>query len=279
MQRRLTFSQRFGYESLPPQMQRGEISKELRISLWNKIYRLLDKQVGGLDYAFWQGSKLGEIVRNIVAEFKKTTIDSVEPDPGKALLVFRDTILNDKFNRVLDLLEMLSRIEGFIQIIRYEFENFGAPFRICIDDGGHAYFVECSTDEECDAVLNSLEMLHQNGMPVSTEKLKQAAKAIRESRYQDSVANSYMALEAAARHVAPIRSSTLGKALHALGSKEIMSPHLVQAMESLSSYANSQEGVRHSGGIKSNTEVGPNEAIAMFGACACFSSYLCNLRK
>ena len=260
-------------------MRRGEISGDLRISLWNKIFEFLINQIEKTYPNYWQYAEIERSVRSTLAEFQQTTIDAVDANPEVALNVLRKVILDDKFNRVLDLLEMLSRIEGLAQIIRDEFESFGAPFRICVDDNGHAYFVECSTDEECDAVLSSLEMLHQNGMAASTEKLKLAAVAIRESRYQDSVANSYMALEAAARHVAPTKSGTLGKALHALRGKEIVSQHLAQVMESLGCYANSEDGVRHSSGTKVNTAVGPSEAVAVFGACACFSSYLCNLRE
>ena len=274
-----SFSQRHGYEPLPPRMKREEISKGLRISLWNEINQFLCQHMTENYGIVWQDPEFGLSIRNIFARFKKTTNDDINSEPRSMMPELKSVILLDRFNRVLDLLELLSQVEGLDRAIRNEFEKHGAAWRLRVDDDGQTEFVPCGTNEECEAVLKSLETLHQNGMSASTEQLKQAAEAIREGRYKDSVANSYMALEAVARNVAPTKSSTLGKALKAFAKGDNMSPHLAQAMESLGNFANSQEGVRHSSGEKGNMAVGQNEAVAMFGACACFSSYLCNLRE
>ena len=70
-------------------------------------------------------------------------------------------------------------------------------------------------------------------------------------------------------------NNTLGPALDSLEKAGVLRhPALKQAFDKLYGYTNTEQGIRHALLDKNAADVGLDEAIFMFGACASFSAYL-----
>ena len=73
-----------------------------------------------------------------------------------------------------------------------------------------------------------------------------------------------------------IRARTLGKALDVLQRKGVLTnTQLKSALDQLYyAYTNSEQGIRHALTDQPEADVGIDEAMVMFGACASFAAYL-----
>ena len=120
----------------------------------------------------------------------------------------------------------------------------------------------------------AIETIYESGMEGAATHLRQAAEHINAQRFADSVKESIHAVEAVVCKIDPT-SSTLGKALKTLEKKGLLAnKQLKAALEKLYAYTNSEEGVRHSLVFQDSPDVGLEEAVFMFGACALFAAYL-----
>ena len=110
--------------------------------------------------------------------------------------------------------------------------------------------------------------------------LRQAAEHINARQYADSVADSIHAVESVARVIDPKASKPLGPALDSL-EKAGMLKHkaLKEAFQKLYGYASDEQGIRHALLEKDAPQVGQDEAVFMFGACASFAAYLTNRHR
>ena len=103
--------------------------------------------------------------------------------------------------------------------------------------------------------------------------LRKAAGKINKGQFSEAVRDSIDAVESVARCIAP-KSSTLGGALKSLAKSGLLSNNQLKAgFEKLYAYTN-EEGVRHPKVFKDVSDVGLDEALFMFGACASFAAYL-----
>lgn len=226
----------------------------------------------------WDDNETRNFVRHVLAEFRKETLDSVEYNFGSAIPQLKDAVLGRKFYRVLDLLELLAKDQGIACAIKEEFEAHGAAWRLDTAGSAYPFFVPCGTEEQSQAVTNAISDLRNSGFNAGEEHLKNAALAIRENRYRDSVGDSMKAIESVACHIAPGNKKTLGKALQELVNCGTLPHEFKVAIDGLWRFANAEPGIRHAGSENRISDVGPDEAVAIFGVCACFASYLCNLK-
>ena len=120
----------------------------------------------------------------------------------------------------------------------------------------------------------ALKMVRQSGLEGTATHLRQAAENINAKRYADSIVDSIHAVESVARRIAP-RSKTLGDALKSLEKKGLLkNSQLKKGFEQIYAYTNNEEGIRHSLVFQDSADVGLDEAMFMFGACASFAAYL-----
>ena len=110
--------------------------------------------------------------------------------------------------------------------------------------------------------------------------LRQAAEHINARQYADSVADSIHAVESVARVIDPKASKLLGPALDSLENAGMLKhPALKKALKNLYGYASDEQGIRHARLEKDAPQVGQDEALLMFGACASFAAYLTNRHR
>ena len=257
--------------------------------------------------------KAQSIIKPILAKIQKLPEVCTEVDFNKVIDLSRSIIIERKFNQVLDYLERIineffdlsnkqsftkltedfanfleigtpgfsgqditiEKIDNFAKKIVALFESHGAAYWLDTSQRPYQFF-PCASQEQGEAIREAIDTLHQDGMNHATTHLRQAAEHIRMKQYGDSVADSIHAVESVAGEIDSKGNKTLGDALKSLR-KEGFFPDkaslLKEALNKLHGYAN-QPGIRHGSQEGSTVEVGLDEAMLMYGACASFAAYL-----
>ena len=105
--------------------------------------------------------------------------------------------------------------------------------------------------------------------------LGDAAKHINARQYADAIADCIHAVVSVARTIDDQESKTLGPALDSLERAGLLKhPSLKQAFKTLYGYTCEERGIRHPLITESSANVGLDEALFMYGACASFAAYL-----
>ena len=277
----LTFSQRQGYAPMPEPIRLEEISDALRLEIWHEIRRLLQSIPQTRLRFRGEGAQL---IERVLGHFLKRPEGEINTGCYGILELFKMIILQAKFFRVLDLIEIFSndepyraRLGDFRTRIADSFERHGAASRFDISKSPFQ-FPPCSSKEQGEATKQAIETISGSGMEGAARHLRQAAHHINRRRFADSVRESISAVESVARRIAP-ESSTLGQALKILENKGLLdNRQLKNGFEKLYAYTNSEQGIRHPLLEKNAPDVGLDEAMFMYGACASFADYLVRKR-
>lgn len=287
----LSFSQRYKYEARPKPMQLEQLSNNLRRAVWNVVYRLLDPYIEELDP--WKAGlyevnmhrftskDIERFVVRAVGEHIKQPEDKISPNDIIANNFLRQVILDGKFNKVLDFIEILVNDESELlsgKKMQALFEQHGAAYRLDMTQPPFQFF-PCASKEQGDAIQKDMETLRNSSMAEATIYLRKAAAHINNRNFPDSVASSIMAVESVARAMAP-NSKTLGQALNSLEKAGCrIHPALKKAFQQLYGYTNDENRIRHAIISEDNTDVSIDEAVFMFGACASFTAYLASKHR
>ena len=272
----LTFSQREGYESLPEPMRLEELSDDLRREIWNKVRELLRSSsfVGLRGF----GSAGEKCIERVLGKLLRMNEDEISTDYEHIMQLLKNYIMQeDRFNKVLDLIEIIvddeSVTDEFANKIAYLFEVHAAAY--WLDTSRRPYqFFPCSTKEQGEATRAAIETIRASSMEGAETHLRQAVDHINAGQYADSITDSIHAVESVARIICP-EAKTLSKALDALQRDGLLKhPALKEAFSKLYGYTSDEQGLRHSLLDKNSADVGLDEAVFMFGACASFAAYL-----
>lgn len=275
-----TFSRRYGYEPLPRSMQLEEISEDLRREIFNAVRVLLLGTKSSFGYFVNDGARF---IERIFGKFSGITEDKVDNNFENILDWSNRIIYYEEFNRVLDFLEIVMNdnyeIEYFSTRIGEAFEQYGAAYRLNTSQRPYRFF-PCSSKEQGDATQTAIETLRGDNMHGASTHLRQAAEHINARRYGNSIADSIHAVESVARHIDPKSSKALGPALRSIENAGLLKhPALKQAFSKLYGYTSDEQGIRHALIDQAAPDVGSDEAMFMFGACASFAAYLANKHR
>ena len=267
----LTFSQRYGYEPLPEPMRLEFLSKDLRRELCNVVYELLGKGV------FHHSST--RLSARLLGRFLKLTEDEVTESWIDTYKRFKSVLLDEavKFNQVLELIELIVNDtdvdQTFAKMIQLLFEQHSAAYYLDLSQRTYMFHPR-GNREQGDATIKAINTIKENGMDASVSHLRQAAAHINAQQYGDAIADSIHAVESVARSFDK-KGNTLSQALKNLEKQGLqVHPALKEGFEKLYGYTCDEQGVRHALINKVSPEVGLDEAMFMFGACASFAAYL-----
>ena len=279
----LTFSQRYGYEPLPQPMQLGELSRDLRIELWNSVREFLFSKVGlgGTSNYFCGNNR--RFIERILGKIANKPEDEIPHRVTEVMDVFKEVFGDQNFNVVLDLIEILvndaDSTETFSAKIKNSFEQYAAPYWLDISKQPFQFFPQ-SSKEQGDAVRQAIKTLHENNMGGAVEHFRRAAKHMRSKDWGDSIVDSIHAVESVARIIDPKASKTLDPALNSLKKAGLLKHKaLMSGLQKIYGYTNDEQGLRHALTDQNEPNVGLDEALFMFGACASFAAYLVNKER
>lgn len=281
----LTFSQREGLAPLPEAMELESIPERFRQLIWlsidESINRIAHRNRGILRYNHHVGQFAG--MRGILWTYKfnillepHDTISNSSAEQDRKFL--RGLVLDSNWHNVLTLCEHTIRSSHCSD----ELQN---SILRAFDESPIAYFVENMGEvptvipriscEVGEAVRRAIDRLNANGMDGATTHFRQVSEHINAGQFADSIADSIHAVESVACKIDPKSHKTLGPALDSLEKAGVLKhPALKDAFKKLYGYASDEEGVRHALVFQNAADVGLNEAIFMFGACASFAAYL-----
>ena len=277
----LTFSQRHGYEPLPEPMRLEEISGDLKREIFNASRELF------LEITNWSGryfvDEEARFIERVFGKIFGQTEDKIGNRFDDIMEWTNRIILTFAFNRVLDFLEIIMSdnydTTRFSDRIQELFDQHGAAY--WLDTSQHPYqFFPRATKEQGDTTRKAIETLRDENMPGASTHLRQAAEHINARQYADSIADSIHAVESVARVIDPKANQTLGPALNSLERVGLLKHRaLKKALNGLYGYTNKEQGIRHALTDQSAADVGLDEAVFMFGACASFAAYLANKHR
>ena len=304
---RLTFSQKFGYEPLPKSMRLEVISEGLRAELFNLIHQFTMLKIQGKSCSripLFQD----QIIRAL-GKFKELPDRLFQEDINLLLYEYEMILIYGEFNHVLDILQIMvdweltkmplvddelkkaldeglqpvhdrpNIVDELAETIKTLFEKHEAAYRL--DMSTHPYqFAPFSTEEQGNAVTQSIATLHTEGMKGAAKHLRDAIKHLNAQQYSDAVTDSILAVESVARKIDQNASKTLSPALDSLQKAGVLRhPALIEAFKKLYGYTNDEEGIRHALIDKNSADVDVDETTFMYGACACFAAYLTSKQR
>ncbi len=277
---KLTFAQREGKSPLPESMQTDSIPDDFRRRVWRCIQEAINSTYDEDPIDGYTDWDLGSILFLYQFEILGKWHDEIESHTYQGDIRFcHEQIRNGEYHEVLTFIEFILRHDKCS-------ERLGQYLMDAFDKSPIAYFVANidnvptivprASQEQGEATKRAIETLREGGMEGAATHLRQAAVRFKAQQYADSVESSIEAVESVARKIAP-KSKTLGEALKNLENKGLLTNRqLKTGFEKIYAYTNAEEGVRHSLVFKDSSDVGLDEAVFMFGACASFAAYLVN---
>lgn len=149
-----------------------------------------------------------------------------------------------------------------------------------VRDSSQFIIVPRVSQESGEAIIQAFGTLQEAGMSGAETHLRHASRHIHAQDYPASIVDSIHAVESVARNIDQASSKTLGPALASLKTAGLLHHSaLEEAFQKLYGYTCDEQGLRHALIDKGSANVGLDEAIFMFGACAAFAAYLANKHR
>ena len=274
-----SFSQRYGYEPLPEPMRLEELSDDLRREIWNEVRIVLFVyRYSGSSAGHYFSTKGKRFVERVLGHYTKKPEDTITTKYSSVLTGFKTFILSGKFNEALDLIEFMVNdrdiTQDFVQLVKNSFEQHAAAYLLYTSQRPYR-FVPRASKEQGEATQQAIETLRESALDGGAAHLREAAEHINARQYADSIADSIHAVESVACVIDPKASKTLGPALKSLEKAGFLKHSALKtAFEKLYGYTSDEQGIRHALLDQDTADVGLDEAMFMFGACASFAAYL-----
>lgn len=282
--RRLTFSQAHGLEELPRRRDLGELSKELRILLWEAFDAATEAASQGI---ILFGPHWNDVVLSLARRYLHISSDELSYQASPAGFratdaravrdAFRPFFLGETpYNRVLDLVQDAMRHERcppkYIAEITKAFEECDVAY--LVDTSGPPTILPAATTEEQEAIRLAQQGLSDSGHSAAQTHLRRAGELFRDGKWRESVHQSISAVESVAKSIEP-GETRLSKILAKLQDEAGLDIHPAfrSALQTLYGWASDEPGVRH-GSSERVDRVGRAEAAFMISACAAFCTYL-----
>ena len=158
------------------------------------------------------------------------------------------------------------------------FDQSSAVTYHVLDVAGCLTVSPCTSLETNEATQQAMETIERDGLNGAKSHLHGAAENIKAAKCADSVRDIIHAKDAVARTIDP-KAGTPGETLSNLGEKEILEHSAIeQAFGKLYGYTSDEKGICHSMTEEGAPDVGLDEEMFMFSACAASTAYLIRKR-
>ena len=287
---KLTFAEREGKDPLPEPMRLEHVSQKFKQQIWLAIEREIQSQSKSRGLVSRIFRLFNHSMQNILFRYRHEVLGLFADDarrvhwdgawdPEADMWWFKGKIEKGEYCEVLSLIEFILRQEEcprqLHNNIKNAFNGTSIAYFVC-DVNGLPTITPRSSRETEEATRQAIKSIEQSSMDGATTHLRQASEHINAQRFLDAVRESIHAVESVARMIDPKASTTLGPALDSLQQADLLKHSaLKQAFQKLYGYTSDEQGIRHALLDQPSTEnVGLDEALFMFGACASFAAYL-----
>lgn len=286
----LTFAQREGKAPLPEPMKLEHVPRKFKQLVWLAIEREMDDYLKQ-EENFWKREIIGlnQGIEGILFDYRHEVEGLLADDARHKDLIGRWDCTEDKnwvnkllneaeYHDVLSFVEFIIRHESCPETLCNDIKSASeqVPMAYYIQDvNGLSTIIPRLSDKFGEAIQQAIETIEQAEMEGAATHLSEAAKHINNQQYSDSIADSVHAVESVARLISPKKANTLRPALDSLENAGVIRHKVLKnAFSKLYEYTSDEQGIRHALLEKNSPEVGLDEAMFMFGACASFAAYL-----
>ena len=284
------FSRREGKSLLPEPMQLEYVPHKFRQLVWRELESDIHEQSKRRS-ATTRNYRRHNSMEHILFRYRFEILElphddahfshwdgKADPEADKSWV--KNHIFGGDYHEVLGLIEFIIRQPTCSKCLRTRlvslFDNTAIAY-VVDSVGGALTILPRFSSEAGVATQEAIQSLAQSEMEGASAHLRHAAMEIQEKQYAKSVVDSIHAVESVARKIDHRSSSTLGPALDSLQSAGLLKHAVLKdAFKKLYGYTSDEQGLRHALVRQSSPEVGLDEAVFMFGACACFAGYLAN---
>ena len=276
---KLTFSQREGKAPLPEAMKLEYIPQKFRQLVWLFVDKSIDDATDIFQRRYRNDVEIAAILWRFRFQIQETPHDEIpHPHPDNDKKFCREIILQEDYHQLLTFVEFILRQDDCSENMREslvnEFERTPIAYYADSIDGKPTIMPRISR-EAGEATRKAFETIREGNMDGAAAHLRDAVEHINAKQHADSIADSIHAVESVARMIDPRANKTLGPALKSLEESGVLKhPVLRGAFEKLYGYTSDEQGIRHALLDKDAADVGLDEAVFMFGACASFAAYL-----
>ena len=278
----MRFSQRIGKRPVKVELEKENLSPELRNSLWTLIIELVidSKDEDTVRYGREKWSQRSKFFRSIWMHFFKRPIDNLPLQyndyPGQinyseAQYEVREWFYEVEWYLALDFVEFCVNYDDNLHsnIFNSFLKREMSAYRFV--DGN---LVEINSKEE---VLEIETAIKNSGKFNSVKThLKRAIELYADKKnpdYRNSIKESISAVESLSKIIVQDNKTTLGQALKIIEKKHNVPKSLKSAFSSLYGYTSDEGGIRHSL-LEKNVEIDMEEARFMLINCSAFVNYL-----
>ena len=270
--KRLTFAQREAGAPLPQQMARGEITRGLRVRLFDVLRTAIDVEyvdrIGNCVVGDWE-----EILGDLHIEFLE-----MMPDEFNSLWTIQESDLKALFERgdfarIYGLIEFILRHEQcpkrFAQRVNDVLEETQAAYRIFGGDTLAPY----ASEEEAAIVAGAAEDVGSHELDGVSRHYKAAMTALTGGDYAGSMRESIHAVESLTKLMTG--EKTLQDGVVKLARQKHLHVTVQAALEKIAAWTNAVAGIRHANDATAAAPaVEEDDAIYMLAICGATLSYL-----
>jgi AbiJ N-terminal domain 4 len=269
--RYIPFSQRIGLEPIPPQLELGEVSDELRRLLYYYISLEINRERKPGLTVFTE--KWKRVAMDLHVLFFRKPIETYGRKVSTTEQGISACIKGADIGQLFNLIEFFVRHPGCSDELKRELAGAFVTARAAYRVFDNEYIAAIGSVEQAAAFERAIADAEAKNASAARKQLIAAGVALRNSDWPGSVRESIHAVEAIAVRFAP-GTDTLGAALKVLEERGHLHGSLKAAFGSLYGYASDEEGVRHARVFSDEAQVDEADALFMLGACASFVSYL-----
>lgn len=277
--RNMKFSQRIGKRPIKAELEKEELSSELRNTLWTIVRELIIDSLSNKmefdNYGHRESySKLTKYFRNLWIYFYKRPIDNLSISYGcvgrEAITEVREWFFKADWDFVFDFIEFSSTYNTEFQNICNKFLRREMSAYRFVD----GVLVEINSKEEVIEIQTALS--NTNKYDSVQTHIKRAIELFSDRKkpdYRNSIKESISAVESLSKIIIGDDKTTLGQALKVIEKEHKIPGSLKTAFSALYGYTSDEGGIRHNL-LEKGMKVEIEEARFMLVTCSAFINYL-----
>lgn len=279
------FSDRNNIDSIPKEMQIDDLDERSRKSiynLWSEIY------VECRNACIYERGNWDEVTNPIYTKLYNQTLGPLKSIKENALIaIIENTILNDKYNKIFDLLEYTTKL--FEIVIAYDTrvlrrDSYYKRYNNLFESEyiGYRFIDEIIVPITDPIEVQSIKQAFSDSYNKVREHLSKANRFLSDRDnpdYENSIKESISALEALAQIITKTNGAqaTFGKMSEKLVEQGVITSGMKAAFSALYGIASNCRGVRHSG--NNGDEVSFEEAKYNLVISTAFVNYVISKMK
>lgn len=272
----LTFRQAEGVHPLPKMLAYGELSKSLRVRIWDIIFLYLNDQIDDWNHNFQsEGQSLAVLLASRAMSLPADEAITLSDHPEEFFQKLKYIILSRNYADCLEVVQLIVR-ENFPPHLTVMLANVlndpTSPYQVV--DFPPKTIIPRGDVGERGTFEQDWPEIAASPFKGSKTHLRQSAEELNKGNYPAAMREAIHAVESAGKVITGKHGADLNEALRVIGRDKGMHPALQVGFSKLYSYANDEKGVRHALIDATNENVGREEALFFFSSCTAFVAYL-----